>query len=287
MFDLIYRFDPRQGGVRQAPADAEEARRRLAEGNQAYSSILSKPSGSLVIACDPQDIGVAVEGGAPRQQPFAVVVGCSDARVPIELIFDRACNELFVVRVAGNILGQEGLGSIDYAVENLGASLRLIVVLGHTHCGAVTAAADAFLRPAEYLSVAPSHTLRAVVNNLFPAVQAAAVSLSGVCGDGVKKAPGYRETLIETAIVFNAALTAAMLHQEFGGERGKGRRTVFGVFDLATRQVGAPLDAASPERTPGLVEPPIGPEACRAFAAQVVRSGYIQRVLKAGERPAS
>ena len=75
------------------------------------------------------------------------VLGCSDARVPIELIFKEGPNDLFVVRVAGNGLGSEVLGSLKYAVEHLGGSLRIIVVLGHSGCGAVSEAVDAFLEP--------------------------------------------------------------------------------------------------------------------------------------------
>src|SRR5271170_4619008 len=132
MFDIIYRFDPAQPVVRQLPADANEACRRLAEGNLEFASVLGNspetvPAGSRVVLFDLEDIGIGTAGGAPRQQPFAVVLGCSDARVPTELVFNRACNELFVVRVAGNLLGQEVLGSIDYAVQHFATSLKLLV----------------------------------------------------------------------------------------------------------------------------------------------------------------
>ncbi|WP_448377702.1 carbonic anhydrase, partial [Fervidobacterium sp.] len=74
------------------------------------------------------------------QRPFAVVVACSDSRVPPELVFNQGLGDLFVVRVAGNIVNEENLASIEYAVEHL--KVPLIVVLGHTHCGAVKAAVD-------------------------------------------------------------------------------------------------------------------------------------------------
>ena len=74
------------------------------------------------------------------QHPFAVVVSCSDSRVPPELIFDQGLGDIFVVRVAGNILDAIGLGSVEYAVEHLG--VKLIVVLGHENCGAVKATVD-------------------------------------------------------------------------------------------------------------------------------------------------
>jgi hypothetical protein len=107
MFEIIYRYDPSRPAERQLPADAAQARQRLEEGNRAFSNLApGMPEGSRVIYLNLEDLGV-VDSGVPKQLPFAVVLGCSDARVPIELIFDRACNELFVVRVAGNVLGQE------------------------------------------------------------------------------------------------------------------------------------------------------------------------------------
>jgi carbonic anhydrase len=72
---------------------------------------------------------------APEQYPFAALLGCSDARVPVELIFSEGPNDLFAIRVAGNGLGAEVLGSLKYAVGRLGRSLKPIVVLGHSSCG--------------------------------------------------------------------------------------------------------------------------------------------------------
>lgn len=77
---------------------------------------------------------------AKSQHPFAVIVGCSDSRVPPEVVFDQGLGDLFVVRVAGNVVDDASLGSIEYAVEHLGASL--VIVLGHERCGAVQAALD-------------------------------------------------------------------------------------------------------------------------------------------------
>ncbi len=284
MFELIYRYDPAQGGERKSPADAEEARRRLEDGNREFAQLLGTapgtvPSGSRVRLFDLEDIGIGADGSTPQQRPFAVVVGCSDARVPIELIFNRACNELFVVRAAGNLIGPEGLGSIDYALEYLGESLRLLVVLGHTGCGAVTAAVDVFLRPTEYLSVASSHPLRAVVNHLWPAVRGAAVALAHLHGDGVEKQPGYRAALIEVAVVFNAALTAAMLRQEVPEAEKHGLRVVFGIYDLAKRLVGVPLQRADGLRDVGLIEPPRDREGQQQLAAQVAGSALVRRLL--------
>ncbi len=102
---------------------------------------------------------------ARQQQPFAVVLGCADSRTPPEVIFDQGLGDLFVVRVAGNVLNDETLGSIEYAVEHLG--VRLIVVLGHQRCGAVTAACETLAANGQ----APGH-LESLVRALRPAVEA-------------------------------------------------------------------------------------------------------------------
>src|SRR4051812_24672774 len=215
MFEIIHRYDPDHPPEYQPPRDPGEARLLLEAGNRAFASIADGPAaGSRIVYVGPEDVGLAEACGVPKQQPFAVVLGCSDARVPTELIFDRACNELFVVRVAGNILGQEQLGSIDYAVGHLGHNLKLFVVLGHSRCGAVTAAVEAFLTPVEYLGLSSSHHIRAIVNALFPAVRGAVRSLEVVWGADVARRPGYRAAVVECAVAINAALMAAILRQE-------------------------------------------------------------------------
>ena len=84
------------------------------------------------------------------QSPFAVILGCSDSRVPPEIIFDKGLGDLFVVRVAGNVAGISQIGTIEIAVQRLGT--RLVVVLGHTECGAIRAAIEEIEQPAEHLS---------------------------------------------------------------------------------------------------------------------------------------
>jgi carbonic anhydrase len=97
--------------------------------------------------------------------PFAVVLGCSDARVPIETIFDQSPGNLFVVRVAGNFINDDNLASIEFAVDILGASL--ILVLGHSHCGAVRAA-NTYVET----GVSPRGHIPQIVNKLVPSIQA-------------------------------------------------------------------------------------------------------------------
>jgi carbonic anhydrase len=110
------------------PAEEDAALARLLEGNRRY--VDGHPRTALASAH-------RVEL-ADAQSPFATILGCSDSRVPVETIFDQGPGDLFVVRLAGNIVSAEALGSIEYAIEILGSGL--VMVLGHTGCGAVQAA---------------------------------------------------------------------------------------------------------------------------------------------------
>src|SRR3954449_9207978 len=149
--EIVYRYDGTNAQARSGPARSEAALLRLQAGNRAFCELLNnvkEGEGSVrhVIDVDARDLGLLSEAaGAPSQHPFAAVLGCSDARVPLELIFNEGPNDLFVVRAAGNGLGSDALGSLRYAAEHLGGSLKLIVVLGHSGCGAVSAAVDVFL----------------------------------------------------------------------------------------------------------------------------------------------
>ena len=146
---------PEQPAVAHAEAIA-----KLKEGNGRYAS------GKL------QHPGQTTERRAELtkdQHPFAVIVSCSDSRVPPEIVFDQGLGDLFVVRVAGNVIDDHGLGSIEYAVDHLGA--RLIVVLGHQSCGAVKAAKETIAAK----SKAPGH-IQSLVTAIQPAVEATAKS---------------------------------------------------------------------------------------------------------------
>lgn len=99
------------------------------------------------------------------QQPFAVILGCSDSRVPVEIVFDQGLGALFVIRVAGNIVASSQVGSVEFAAARFGT--RLVVVLGHTHCGAVQATLDELKRPTE----SQSRNLRSIVDRIRPGVE--------------------------------------------------------------------------------------------------------------------
>jgi carbonic anhydrase len=281
MIEIVYRFDPKTAAPPSSPATAAEARERLLAGNRDFSGLLDLPDGAAssrrVIPFELAALGAPDQPGKPpRQRPFAVVLGCSDARVPVELIFNEACNALFVVRVAGNVLGSECLGSIDYAVQHLGEGLKLLVVLGHSGCGAVTAAVDAFLRPTRYLSVAPSHPLRAIVDRLFVAVRGAALSLEAARGADVGRLPGYRAALVETAVALNAALTAKTLQQEFRDEVTGRMQVVYAVYHLVTREVSLPLADGA-----GLFAPPADEEEFRRLGLCLAGSPEVTQILAA------
>ena len=99
------------------------------------------------------------------QQPFAIVLGCSDSRVPAEIVFDQGLGDLFVIRVAGNIVAPSGVGSVEFAAERCGS--RLVVVLGHSQCGAVIATLEELHRPTEN----QSRNLRSIVGRVRPSVE--------------------------------------------------------------------------------------------------------------------
>lgn len=99
------------------------------------------------------------------QEPFAIILGCSDSRVPAEIVFDQGLGDLFVIRVAGNIVAPSQIGSIEFAAEAFGT--RLVVVMGHTGCGAVSATLDQLRRPLENRSP----NLHSIVSRIRPSVQ--------------------------------------------------------------------------------------------------------------------
>jgi len=129
---------------------ADEAKRRLVEGNRRYIEL-----SELKTDVSPDNLLRFSRNG---QQPYAIIIGCSDSRVVPELIFSAGIGDLFVIRVAGNVIDSHQLGSIEYAAEHLGTGL--IVVLGHDHCGAVDAAMNH--EPDGYIKYITDEILKAV-----------------------------------------------------------------------------------------------------------------------------
>ena len=283
--DIIYRYEARDTAARPLPTDSDAALRRLNGGNGDFAALLDhvrdKSGIQQIIPVDPRDLGLDSDvAGTPKQRPFAAVLGCSDARVPIELIFNEGPNDLFVIRVAGNGLGMEVLGSLKYAVDHLGGTLKLIVVLGHSGCGALTTAVDVFLNPGDYLALAAKHSIRSILDRSLIVVQASANRLLSAFGDGVTRNPGYRQALIEASIVTNAALSAYSIQQEFVTHDQPELQAVYGVYVLETREVWAP--SSGNVKGTGLASPPRDVAGFAAFSDAVVQSKRIASYLKSG-----
>ena len=136
--------------------NAAEALKRLQEGNGRFTT--DNQSRSLLTTQAQRS--ELVHG----QAPFAIILGCSDSRVPAELIFDQGLGDLFVIRVAGNIVAPSHIGSVEYAADMFGT--RLVVVMGHSSCGAVLATLDELERDSE----SRSPNLRAIVDYIRPSV---------------------------------------------------------------------------------------------------------------------
>lgn len=243
--EIVHSYSSEPGAGRRQPADAAEARARLEAGNDAFAGLLealNAPDDSvrrLELPLDPRDVGVGLGplDAAPPQRPFAAILGCSDARVPCEMLFDEGPNDLFVVRVAGNVLGQEVVGSLRYAASHL--PLRCVVVLGHSGCGAVSAAVDAFLEPAGILALATDHAQRTLLSRIVLIVQAAARGMRQVHGAAVEDKPGYRAALVEMTVALNAATAAHSIASDFAtsGEDGSGIPAYHGVYVIGSRRV--------------------------------------------------
>lgn len=182
---------------------ADEALSRLKAGNERFAT--SKVSTGKPVAARRAET-------AQTQHPFAIIVGCADSRTAPEIVFDQNIGDLFVVRTAGNLVDDYALGSIEYGVEHLG--VRLIVVLGHERCGAVTAALAG--------GSAPAH-INAIVRDIQPAVSAS----KGKEGDA-----------LANAIHENDAQVAAKIRKQAQlGELASQVKIVEGYYDLDTGKV--------------------------------------------------
>ena len=137
--------------------NATDALARLKEGNRRFASSVGGPDEFLS-----HTRRAELPAG---QEPFAIILGCSDSRVPAEIVFDQGLGDLFVIRVAGNIVAPSQVGSVEFAAERFGT--RLVVVLGHSRCGAVTATLEELQRPREK----QSWNLRSIVDRIRPSVE--------------------------------------------------------------------------------------------------------------------
>ncbi len=172
----------------------------------------------------------------------------------------------------------EVLGSLKYAVDHLGGTLKLIVVLGHSGCGALTTAVDVFLNPRNYVTIAAKHSIRSILDRSLIVVQASANKLLSAFGSDVTNNPGYRQALIEASIVTNAALSAYSIQQEFIAHELPELRAAYGVYVLENREVWAPRPGNV--NGTGLAEAPRDLAGFARLGDAVVQSGRIGSYIK-------
>jgi carbonic anhydrase len=136
---------------------ATEGLERLQEGNTRFTLNVRGPEAFLT--------QVRRQELTDNQEPFAIILGCADSRVPAEIVFDQGLGDLFVIRVAGNIVAPSGIGSVEFAAARFGTPL--VVVLGHSRCGAILATLEELRRPTEN----QSRNLRSIVDRVRPSVE--------------------------------------------------------------------------------------------------------------------
>lgn len=171
---------------------AREALSRLREGNVRFAANVRGPD-TFVSHTRRTEL-------AAGQQPFAIVLGCSDSRVPAELVFDQGLGDLFVIRVAGNIVAPSQVGSVEFAAARF--NTRLVVVLGHSQCGAVLATLEELRTPTEK----QSRNLHAIVDRISPSVE-------GLLAAGLESDP---DELMNRAV--RANIRASVDHLRHGSE---------------------------------------------------------------------
>lgn len=135
---------------------AHEALERLQQGNRRFVSDIANSQAILSQARRSELVA--------GQNPFAIILGCADSRVPAEFVFDQGLGDLFVIRIAGNIVAPSQIGSVEFAAERYGTPL--VVVLGHSGCGAILATIEEMVRPAKH----PSRHMHSIVERIRPSI---------------------------------------------------------------------------------------------------------------------
>ncbi len=187
----------------QAPHTPDEALAVLMEGNKRFTS-------EKLTSFD-HDLAILKQHTVDKQEPFAAVLSCADSRVPVELVFDQSIGHIFVTRVAGNIITPEIIGSLEYGAIVLGT--KVIVVLGHSSCGAVKAAIQGAAVPGQ-------------ISSLFPHIQPA-IDQAGPDVDATIKANAKAQA---TLLAESSTVISAMVKE-------KKIRVVAGYYDLASGAV--------------------------------------------------
>jgi carbonic anhydrase len=187
----------------QTPLTPDAALRELMAGNERFYK-------NQLISLE-QDLKILKENTVEKQEPFAAVLACADSRVPIEFVFDQSIGHIFVTRVAGNIVTPEIIASLEYAIAVLG--VKVLLVLGHTNCGAVKATMKSDAVPGQ-------------ISALYPSIQPAVEQSSGDLGKAITNNAKFQANLLRTSsTVVRDALKAGKIRVESG------------VYDLATGKV--------------------------------------------------
>jgi carbonic anhydrase len=187
----------------QTPSTPDQALRELMAGNERFDN--------HQLTSVEHDLRILKENTVEKQEPFAAVLACADSRVPIELVFDQTIGHIFVTRVAGNIVTPEIVASLEYAVAVLG--VKVLLVLGHTGCGAVKAAMKADAVPGQ-------------ISSLYQYLQPSVEHSRGDFGQAIAHNAKFQANLLRTSsTVVREALKAAKVRVESG------------VYDLATGKV--------------------------------------------------
>jgi carbonic anhydrase len=277
-----YDLDDPEPKTAETPSGANVAIERLREGNARFATFMNNCRESIaghpvVVPCDKSEVGLGEHDsfGRPKQSPLAVVVGCSDAREPTEILFGQGFDDLFTIRVAGNVLGDECVGSVIYALDKFApgasststGSLKLIVIVGHRSCGGVHAAIEAHeADPSSLLERADSipHPVAAIIARIAPVVAVSAWAVDNSYGAGASRDKKHTEVLCEIAVYLNAALAAYELVRVMKARRrddDPGPVAVrFGVFDLSNdfvQGVPPPYESTSTQPKQSFAEPPV------------------------------
>src|ERR1700761_2572839 len=197
---------------------AQESLKLLRDGNRRFVS--EAPSRDTV---ESRARRIELAAG---QQPFATILGCSDSRVPVEIVFDQGLGDLFVIRVAGNIVAPSLIGSVEFAAEQFGT--RLVVVLGHSSCGAIVATLEQLQRPKEN----QSHNLHSIVDLIRPSVE-------GLLATDLRR---DRDALVREAV--RANIRASVRNLRHGSDiierliQNNGLMIVGAEYSLETREGG-------------------------------------------------
>jgi carbonic anhydrase len=292
--DFVYRYNPSKPRAMFIPTNWQAAQAELERGNEQIVNFFDAcragtyPEGVYpsMIEISHEDVDLEPKGddGFPVQLPFALIVGCADARVPAELLFGQDFNDLFNIRIAGNVLADECVGSVLYALKHFvqegpghnPRGLKLIVALGHRGCGAVKATVQAYRRDISGASIG-NDPVGSILRRIFsPAVTLSARALDAVFGPGTSLDEHFQLLHVEVAVYLNAAWQAHDLREwvvKTGDEAATKVGVVYGVFEPGRLRVRAkPPNFTNPSDGSLFGVPPRDLDELYALALDITRS---------------